>query len=85
MKLSAVERKAIEALRRGPLAAGLVGQAVWPNRTNVGIANHGGGDYAAQMLLGRLRKRGLVETTMTEGSSRWQLTMKGYRVIGAVA
>lgn len=85
MKLSEVERKALEALRHGPQAAGIVGQAVWPTRRNVGVANHGGGDYAAQMLLGRLRKRGLVETAMTDGSSRWQLTARGHKALGASA
>lgn len=58
-------------------SASIVGAIVWPNRTKRGAANHGGGDYAAQMLLGKLRKQGLVQTTHHSGSSRWALTAKG--------
>lgn len=81
MKLSDTDRKALEALRGGSTAAGIVGRVVWPDRVNAGVANHGGGDYAAQMLLGRLRKRGLVQTAMTEGSSEWELTARGRKAI----
>jgi hypothetical protein len=61
-------------------AAGCVGNAVWPDRDvrgGRGISSNGGGDYAAQMLLGRLKKAGLVEHAPSEGSSRWRLTRKG--------
>lgn len=58
-----------------------VGGAVWPDRTGRIAANGGGGDYAAQMLLGRLKKAGLVEHAPSEGSSRWRLTTDGRRAV----
>lgn len=61
-----------------------VGGAVWPDRpvrSGRGVSSNGGGDYAAQMLLGRLKKAGLVETARSVGSSRWRLTPKGLRFI----
>lgn len=61
-----------------------VGDAVWPDRvvrSGRGVANGGGGDYAAQMLLGRLKKAGLVEHAPSEGSSRWRLSQKGLRSV----
>ena len=42
-----------------------------------GVSVNGGGDYAAQMLLGRLRKAGLVDQAPSEGSSLWRITMAG--------
>lgn len=60
-----------------------VGEAVWPDRTirgGRGVSVNGGGDYAAQMLLGRLKRAGLVEHAPSAGSSRWRLTAKGLRV-----
>ena len=57
-----------------------VGNAVWPDRVirgGRGVSVNGGGDYAAQMLLGRLKKAGLVEYASSEGSSRWRLSTKG--------
>lgn len=58
-----------------------VGDAVWPERAAIrggrGVSSNGGGDYAAQMLLGRLKKAGLVEHAPSEGSSRWCITRKG--------
>lgn len=41
------------------------------------MSSNGGGDYAAQMLLGRLKKAGLVEYAPSEGSTRWRLSAKG--------
>jgi hypothetical protein len=57
-----------------------VGNAVWPERVirgGRGVSVNGGGDYAAQMLLGRLKKTGLVEYAPSTGSSRWRLSAKG--------
>ena len=57
-----------------------VGNAVWPDRVirgGRGVSVNGGGDYAAQMLLGRLKSAGLVEHAPSEGSSRWRLTAEG--------
>lgn len=85
MKESATQRAltALDAVKysssRG-MDAGMVGCYVWPDRDprmGRGVATGGGGDYAAQMLLGRLRKRGLVRTLVTEGSSVWAITAAG--------
>ena len=61
-----------------------VGNAAWPDRVigfSRGVSVNGGGDYAAQMLLGRLKKAGLVEHAPSEGSSRWRLSAKGRREV----
>lgn len=61
-----------------------VGNAVWPERVvrgGRGVSSNGGGDYAAQMLLGRLKKTGLVEYAPSTGSSRWRLSEKGLREV----
>ncbi len=63
-----------------------LGAALWPDRTGRrGQSICGGGDYAAQMLLGRMRKLGLVRTTHDPGASRWELTLNGHRVADLVA
>lgn len=57
-----------------------VGSAVWPDRVirgGRGVSHNGGGDYAAQMLLGRLKKAGLVEHAPSERSTLWRLTADG--------
>ena len=62
------------------VSSGEVGGAVWPDREircGRGVSSNGGGDYAAQMLLGRLKKAGLVEYAASEGSTRWRLSTKG--------
>jgi hypothetical protein len=67
------------------LSSGEVGGAVWPDRTirgGRGVSSNGGGDYAAQMLLGRLKKAGLVEYAPSEGSTRWRLSTKGQKAVG---
>jgi hypothetical protein len=64
----------------GGVSAGEVGASAWPEREcrpGRGVSVNGGGDYAAQMLLGRLKKAGLVEYAPSEGSSRWRLSTKG--------
>ena len=66
------------------LSAGEVGAGVWPEREcrpGRGVSVNGGGDYAAQMLLGRLKKAGLVEHASSEGSSRWRLSAKGLSAV----
>lgn len=60
---------------------GDVGAEVWPERTGRIAATGGGGDYAAQMMLGRLRRAGLVERAPSEGATRWRITAAGRRVI----
>jgi hypothetical protein len=65
---------------RGPSGCADVGTAI-KNRTGTrgGVSSNGGGDYAAQMLLGRLKKAGLVEHAPSDGSSLWRLTAAGVR------
>jgi hypothetical protein len=78
--MTAIERALTYLFNNREAAAGDVGNAVWPDRdvrAGRGVATGGGGDYAAQMLLGRLKKAGLVEHAPSEGSSRWRLTRKG--------
>lgn len=76
-------QRALLCLRDGGhngISAGEVGTGVWPEREcrpGRGVSVNGGGDYAAQMLLGRLKKAGLVEYATNEGSSRWRLSTKG--------
>ena len=57
-----------------------VGNAAWPDRIvrgGRGVSTNGGSDYAAQMLLGRLKKAGLVEHAASTGSSLWRISPKG--------
>jgi hypothetical protein len=63
----------------GPATADMVGAVVWKGKkrgktTSMG----GGGDYAAQMLLGRMKKAGLVRHSQGEGSTRWEVTPLGH-------
>lgn len=80
-----LEARALRALAAlSPLPAVEVGRKVWGDRRRGPIvAPHGGGDYAAQMLLGRLRKHGLVRTTIDSwaGCSLWELTEKGREAV----
>lgn len=57
-----VNRRALRILGRGAMTAGEFGDDMWPERTGKITSSGGGGDYAAQMLLGRLRAHGLVRT-----------------------
>lgn len=60
-----------------------VGNAVWPDRTSRIAPGRGGGDYAAQMLLGRMKKAGLVEHAPSNGSALWRLSPKGLEAVRA--
>lgn len=57
--------------------AGEVGAHLWPDRETSIRSCNGGGDYAAQMFLGRLRSRGLVRDSGGEGTTLWELTPAG--------
>lgn len=73
-----VTNTAVELLlRHGPMAAGELGDRLWPDRTGRVSSSNGGGDYAAQMLLGRMRRLGLVRVQPGPGSSVWELTPEG--------
>lgn len=64
----------------GPKTAGDVGAFVWRNKKRGRTTSvNGGGDYAAQMLLGRMRVAGLVRVTADPGASRWEVTAAGRR------
>ena len=63
----------------GPQPADLVGAAVWKVRKGRVTSSGGGGDYAAQMLLGRMKKAGLVRHAPSEGSTRWEVTELGMK------
>lgn len=79
---STVDQALMIMLRESPnigaMAASLLGAMLWgKDRKGRVIAQQGGGDYAAQMLLGRMKKAGLVRTLSGAGSSRWELTADG--------
>jgi hypothetical protein len=89
-KTTATQRALLSLLNGGwsGLSAGEVGASVWPEREcrpGRGVSVNGGGDYAAQMLLGRLKKAGLVEYASSEGSSRWRLSTKGRDEVSKMA
>lgn len=60
------------------VGAMLRNRGIWTSGKR-GVANGGGGDYPAQMLLGRMRKLGWVRVRHARGdaSSVWQLTVEG--------
>lgn len=73
---------------RHGVTASEIGAAVWPDRVirgGRGVSSNGGGDYAAQMLLGRLKKAGLVEYASSlmpgAGTTRWRLSVRGLHEI----
>ena len=77
------ERRAcvvLASLGRDGTSSGVFGAAYFgKDRKSKGCSMGGGGDYAAQMLLGRLKKKGLVRHSMRfrEGSTVWELTATG--------
>lgn len=70
--------------KHGPSGCFEVGEII-DNRRGRIAANGGGGDYAAQMLLGRMRKAGLVRVGNYEGSSKWELTQPGLQLARKLA
>lgn len=77
--MTATDRALAYLLKHGASDCFLVGNAVWPERAGRISANGGGGDYAAQMLLGRMKKAGLVQHAHSTGSTRWEITPAGAR------
>ncbi len=62
------------------LTACEIGTSLWGDTRRGRVSSAwGGGDYAAQMLLGRMRKRGLVrvEFDPNPGASKWIITHNG--------
>lgn len=69
---------------RGPMSADDFGGDLWAGKKRGRTTSSGGGgDYAAQMFLGRLRKLGYAQTLHTEGSSRWEATPAGRNALAA--
>lgn len=87
--MSAKVNKYAEACRvlngSGSMTAAEFGEAVWPEGVRSGRVSsvNGGGDYSAQMLLGRLRSLGLTRTVSGygPGCSRWELTPTGCSLV----
>ena len=83
----ASQRACAYLAQHGSATAGQIGNHLWHDRTRKrAYASHGGGDYAAQMLLGRLKKAGLVQHAVSRiedgPSMRWELTQLGRRSAG---
>lgn len=79
-KPKSTTRRVLEYLMdHGDTAATCLGAAIWRDlqRNNVYARSNGGGDYAMQMMLGRMRREGLVQTAIGEGSSQWYITPLG--------
>ena len=69
--------KRSKAERDAGLTAGEIGGILWQARKGRISSVNGGGDYAAQMLLGRMRKSGLVRVHPRSITSVWILTPEG--------
>jgi len=84
------ERRALVALAscgRDGTSSGTFGAVYFgKDRKSKGTSMGGGGDYPAQMLLGRLKKKGLVRHSMRfrDGSTVWELTATGLLAIGGM-
>lgn len=53
-------------------------ESVWQGKKRGKTSSSGGGgDYAAQMLLGHMKRAGLVRHAPSEGSTRWEVTPLG--------
>lgn len=71
-------------LDHGPSGCSDVGSVIEDRRgSRGGVSTNGGGDYAAQMLLGRMKKAGLVEHAPSDGSSLWRITSAGHAKLRA--
>lgn len=74
-----MHRRALQYLAEsGPSPADPVGGVVWRDVKRGRVTPPGGGgDCAAQMLLGRMRSLGLVRRARSEGSTLWEITDLG--------
>lgn len=63
-------------VKNGPSGCSNVGTVIDNRKGRISSAS-GGGDYAAQMLLGRMKVQGLVRYAPSEGSTLWEITEKG--------
>ena len=78
---TATQRVLLYLFNHGVCSADAVGTVISPNSTRKRSPNGGGGDYAAQMMLGRMKSAGLVKHAFSEGSSLWELTPKGMKLV----
>ena len=76
MKLSTTQKVILFLHKHGPSDCSSIGTVISNRRGRVTAAT-GGGDYAAQMLLGRMKKAGLVRHATSERSTLWELTATG--------
>lgn len=85
MKRTTTQKAILYLHKHGPSNASDIGTVI-DNRHGRISATTGGGDYAAQMLLGRMRKAALVRVSNYEGStSRWELTITGLHLARKLA
>jgi hypothetical protein len=72
-------------LVNGPSTASIIGATVWRDVVRHGpiyARSNGGGDYAMQCLLGKLRKKDLVRVVHDDGrTSRWEITVEGRKLL----
>lgn len=70
-----IARGVLQLLARGPRYAREVDAHAWPDAGGQRAAVTGGGCYAAQMLLGRMRRRGWCRTRYEgAGASLWEIS-----------
>lgn len=79
IKITAAQYAALRVLfEHGPTSATIFGAVLWRDRKRGRVSSSGGGgDYAAQMFLGRLRRVGLARHAASEGSTLWELAPLG--------
>lgn len=81
MKVGSMTYRALVVLvGRGPISADMFGAYVWRGKKRGKTSSSGGGgDYGAQMFLGRLKKLGFARLAREsfEGASRWEATEAG--------
>lgn len=75
-EISTTDLVLLYLFNNGPSGCSDVGTVIKNRHGRISSVN-GGGDYAAQMFLGRLKRAGLVEHAPSEGSSLWRVTPKG--------
>ena len=79
MRADSMTFKALVILtREGQISADDFGASLWKDKKRGRVTSSGGGgDYGAQMFLGRLKKRGYARSAHTLGSSLWEATAAG--------
>lgn len=75
--MSTTDKVLLLLFERGPQGCSAVGEVITNRSGGPRVGSNGGGDYAAQMLLGRMKKKGLVRHAHSPGSTVWELTSAG--------